>query len=629
MLSFAPNLSDLCEAGIAILMFLAWTVIGAAVGGHGRRRAFDPLIGWAVLCLPFVFLGTLTRLSFLWIDGICIAIFAASFAYCLWRRISIDVEGFGPYLALALPFLVLVSPTEAYGWDQLSHWLPNTNYIFTFQHFPGEGLAPSNSIHAGYPYGFAIAIYWVEMAARLVGISVKTVGVSASLNVLLFACAARMLVDTVRGIHVQVTGNEKLPLGRILFVDNTWLAAGLSLLLMTALSPTFLPTNSISASADNPTSIVLLAIAFAVVPGRKTDESQHALPLIQLALLLALNIFLKEDDAVPAIALLVGRAVWDARRSGEPLRLLRLFALASIPMLGVALLWHSYVYLHIPQGEMALRAPSAWRFDLLPRIAVGMAAVLLSKTGFVACLAITLIFAGRNLWNRADGEDVAGAFAVIAAAGFVGYNLFLAFAYISIFSTGEAERQAALWRYETHVGLVLECAVILLACKIMVPLRLALGRLALPIAVTMLAAPVIFAPVIRPDLDPQPRALRAVGNDVSQRIAGAKEIYVVDQSGSGAPCPMIVYEAKNPLKLAECVTKIVPCQACMIRKAAADGQFIWTNGWSPALAQATGLRLAANGSYLLKRNGGRWAVVAEGAKTPIRTRGIRAIWQAS
>jgi hypothetical protein len=198
MLSFLPAPSDLCAAGIAILLLLAWTVTGAAWGGRDRRPQFDPLVGWAVLCLPFVLLGTLTAVSFVWIDGLCGVIFAGSFAYCVWRGIRIDVRGWRSYLILALPFLVLVAPSETYGWDQLSHWLPNTNYIVTFQHFPREGLPAAASMHAGYPYGFALAIYWVEMAARLGGISVRTVGVAASLNVLLFAVAARMLVDNVR-----------------------------------------------------------------------------------------------------------------------------------------------------------------------------------------------------------------------------------------------------------------------------------------------------------------------------------------------------------------------------------------------------------------------------------------------
>jgi len=629
MLSFMPALSDLCEAGIAILLFLAWTVVGAAAGGRDRRREFDPLVGWAVLCLPFVLLGTLTSLSFYWIDGTCVAIVAGSCAYCSWSRIRIDIGGWGPYLALAFPFVVLVAPTDTYGWDQLSHWLPNTNYIFAFQHFPREGLPSSTSIHAGYPYGFALAIYWVEMAARLVGISVKTVGVAASLNVLLLAVAARMLVDRTREIPVGLSGDGNASLGRILFGENIWLAAGLSLLLMTALSPTFLPTNSISASADNPTSVMLLAIAFAVAPGGKTSDFARALPLIQLALLLALNVFLKEDDAAPAVALLAGRIVWDARSAGETARLLRAFLLASIPMLGVAALWHGYAYFHIPQGEMALRAPAAWRLDLLPRIAGGMTLLIISKIGFLVCVAVTLVFAFRRISNRSDTDDIPGSFSVIAATGFIGYNLFLAFAYVSIFTVAEAERQSALWRYETHLGLVLECAAVLLACTIMVRRRPVYGRLALPVAATMLAAPVIFAPVIRPDLDPQTRALRSIGNDVSPRIAGTREIYVVDQFGNGAPCPMIVYEAKTPVRLAGCVTKITPCQTCMIQKAAADGQFIWANGWSAALAQATGLSPTPNGSYLLKRNDGKWVIAARWRKTPTKTRGIHAIWQQS
>jgi hypothetical protein len=278
---------------------------------------------------------------------------------------------------------------------------------------------------------------------------------------------------------------------------------------------------------------------------------------------------------------------------------------------------------------MGMRSPAEWRVDLLPRIVGGMALVLVSKTGFLACLLVSLFFAGRSL--RAPARDTGGAdaFAVIASAGFVGYTLFLAFAYTSIFSAAEAERQAAFWRYETHLGLVVECAVILFVCRTMVRRRPFYERLALPVTGVMIVAPIVFAPVIRPDLDPQVRALQAMGQAVGPFIAGAKDIYVVDQSGNGAPCPMIVYEAKTPVNLAGCVTKISPCPACMIRTAATHGQFIWSNGWSPSLSQSTGLQQAGTASYLLKRTDGKWSVVAHWSKTPTKSRGIRAIWQTS
>jgi hypothetical protein len=628
MLQYLPTLSNLAQGGLTILLFLALAIVGAAVGGRDRREAFDPLIGWAVACLPYILLGTFTSLSFLWIDGVCLAIFAASLVHCARNRIPIDSRKWIPYVALTLPFLLLVTPTDLYGWDQLSHWLPNVNYIAAFQHFPREGLPQSTSAHAGYPYGFALAVYWIETAARLAGISTKTIGVSATVNVLLLAVAARMLVEKVCALQFTAAADAKKPLGRLFFGSSIWLAAGFSLLLMTALSPTFLPTNSISASADNATSVALLAIALAIVPSR-TNERMRTADLVQLALLLVLVVYLKEDDAVPAVALLAGRIIWDATAGRTPLLTLRNFAIASIPMLAVALLWHSYVYLHIPQGEMVLRPPAEWRFDLLPRIAGGMVLVLLSKIGFLICLLVTLFFAGRHLWSRKNSEDGAGAFAVIAAAGFVGYSLFLAFAYISIFSVAEAERQAALWRYETHLGLFLECAVVLLACGIMVQRRTVYRRLAIPVAATMLLAPIIFAPVIRPDLDPQYRAVRAIGADISPQLAGAKDIYVIDQSGNGAPCPMIVYESKTPVALAACVTKISPCPECMIQKAASDGEVIWTNGWPPALGKATNLNLPANGAYLLKRTAGHWAEIAHWPRTPTKIKGIRTIWQAS
>ncbi|MGD0192651.1 MAG: hypothetical protein ABSD74_18080 [Rhizomicrobium sp.] len=629
MLQYLPGTSGLAEAVFVLLLFAAQTLVGAAVGRKNRWPALDPLAGWAVLCLPFVLLGTLTALSFIWVDVICITIVAASLAYCLWRGVAIRLTDWWPYLLLSAPFLLIVTPTAPYGWDQLSHWLPNVNYIYTVQHFPREGLPPTTSAHAGYPYGFALPVYWVEMAARACGTLFKGVGISAALNVTLFAICARMLVDALRSTQSGKQNGEHVTLGSMLFDTNIWLSAGLALLLMTALSPTFLPTNSISASADNPTSVVLLAITLSILPCEDGSNDRGSASLAQLALLLTLNVLLKEDNAVPALSLLLGRILWDARTGSEPLRTLRKFVLASMPMLAVGILWHAYAFLHIAQGEMAVRTPSQWHIALLPHVLLGMGGVFISKIGFLALLLATLFIASRSLSRRRPHDDRIGAIAVIAFAGLVGYTVFLAFAYISIFSEAEAERQAAFWRYQTHLGLVLEGAVIFAVCSSVVRPRTVYARLALPVAAVMVLAPVVFAPVIRPDLDPQSAAVRMVGNGVSPLIAGAAAIYIVDQTGSGAPCPMIVYESKTPVRMAGCVTKVSPCPGCMIQEAVARGEFIWTNGWSQELSQATGLHLAASQSHLLRRINGRWVAIAVWPKTPIKTRGVRTIWQSA
>jgi hypothetical protein len=627
MTQFVPGLSDLLSAALAIALFVGFAVVGAAASGKDRRQELDPLTGWGILCLPFVVLGTLTELSFTWIDVICIAIIVLAVALSLRRKIAVDLADWLPYLLLSLPFLAFVAPTEPYGWDQLSHWLPNTNYIFGAQHFPHEAGPPIASAHAGYPYGFPLAIYWVEMASRVFGSPSKIVGVAATLNVLLFVVAARMLVERVRGLSYPDTGDARAPLGVVLFENGTWLAAAIALLLMTALSPTFLPTNSISASPDNATSVVLLAIALTILPRERTSERERTIQSVQLSLLLVLNVYLKEDNAVPALALLAGRVLWDARAGNPPWRTLRGFGLVSIPMLAVAFLWHSYAFLHIAQGEMSMRAPALWRADLLPRILLGMAGILLKKVGFLILLVATLFLGIRSLSRGARPDDQAGAAAVIAGAGFVGYTLFLAFAYISIFSDAEAERHAAFWRYETHLGLVLECAVILGACGMVVRQRLFYSRLAGPVSAVMLLAPIILAPVIRPDLDPQSKAVRAVGNDARSLIADARDIYVVDQAGSGAPCPMIVYEAKSPVRLAECVTKISPCPACMIRTASTQGEFMLTNGWSGELTRDVAMSLAPDKAHLLRRANGRWTAIADWPGIPTKAKGVRAIWQ--
>lgn len=625
MSMYMPGFPDVVEAMLSLFVFASWSIVGAAVRGRSGRSEFDPLVGWAVLCLPFVLAGTLTTLSFAWIDLVCVAIVAAAAFECYRRRIDLDLKGWLPYFVLALPFLVMVTPTQVYGWDAISHWLPNAQYIIANQHFPREGLPPANSMHPGYPYGFALAVCWVEQLSQAIHVQIGIVGIPATENVLLFAVAARMLAGRVRSIHPADPAAKQATLGTILFSENAWLAAGLSFLLVTALSPGFLPSNSLSANADNPTSIALLAVALALLPAGSSEAEENRVRFVQLPLILVLLAFLKEDNVVPVVAMLAGRVVWDVRTSQQPVSTLRNLVLAGVPMLAVAALWHTYAYLHIPSGEMSLRAPSQWNFALLPHAMLSMAGILVKKTGYFAMLVPVMYLAGRNLVR---GErSPANAISVIAAAGFVGYTLFLAFAYVSIFSEREAERAAAFWRYQSHLALVLEAALVLPLSGLVVRRRLLFGRLAGPLCAVMLAAPIVMAPVIRPDTDPLYRSLRSIGGELNALIGGAHEMAVVDQHGAGWPCPIFVYEAKTPLRLAECVTKISPCPACEIRKATAETDTIWTNGWSAELAAATRLSLPPNRAYLLKRSAGTWAAVATWPMAPDKTWGVRAIWQ--
>ena len=618
MTAYLPTLSDLAVAALSILLFAAMTVVGAALGGRRRCAALDPLVGWAVLCLPFAVFGTLTDISFIWLDVAAAVIVAAAVALCAWRGIAPGSRQWLPYVALSLTFLAIVSPTLAYGWDQLSHWLPNANYLLAWQHFPRDGLPPIRSTHAGYPYGFALAIYGIEMLARALHVTAQPIGAAATLNVLLLCVAARLLAKKIAEIYANPIPPmpDRAPLGRLLFGQSPWLAAGLALLAVTALSPSFLPANSLSASADNATAIVLLAVALAL--------SGAPLHGVQLAALLALNVFLKEDAAVPALALMIGRAAWDFRVRAKPAALATM-ALAALPMLALALLWHSFAFRHIPGGEMGVRAPAEWHPGLLPAVLLGMIETIVSKIGFSVCLIVTLVVAARALVGG-NPDNATGKFAAIAAAGFLGYNLFLAFAYISIFAPAEALRVAALWRYETHLGPILEAAALFYVLGLVVRQRPIYARLAAPVTALMLLAPIVLAPVIRPDLDPQTRALRAVAATVDARGAG-DTVYVIDQFGNGAPCPMLEYEARKPFKVAACVTRHDPCVDCAIRQAARDGNLIWSNGWTRALDETTGLSLPA-GAWLIARTGDRWRVLQQWPFVPTRMRGVRAIWSA-
>ncbi|MEE9544879.1 MAG: hypothetical protein V3V55_04685 [Rhodospirillales bacterium] len=106
----------------------------------------------------------------------------------LWRRYRRDaaVPAAGGVvwriLALALPLLFLVTAMKASQWDEFSQWLPNAQYIFRYDGFPGGGMPAISSAYSAYPYGLPLITY---LASKMAGAFIENGGALANLFLLL------------------------------------------------------------------------------------------------------------------------------------------------------------------------------------------------------------------------------------------------------------------------------------------------------------------------------------------------------------------------------------------------------------------------------------------------------------
>ena len=66
-------------------VWIAFTALGAACGGAGRIRAFDPLVGWAWLGVVFTSAGVLFSIPFS-LMSVLAGVLASGAGVWVWRR---------------------------------------------------------------------------------------------------------------------------------------------------------------------------------------------------------------------------------------------------------------------------------------------------------------------------------------------------------------------------------------------------------------------------------------------------------------------------------------------------------------------------------------------------------------
>jgi hypothetical protein len=230
------------------------------------------------------------------------------------------------------------------------------------------------------------------------------------------------------------------------------------------------------------------------------------------------------------------------------------------------------------------------------------------KAGYFLPMLALAGFAAYRWWTRRTDDRVA-AFAFLAGAAFLAYNLFLICAYFAIFSPYEAHVVASLWRYNTHIGLLEAASLALLA------VRLDWAAYVRPkVAPAMLCLGVVAFGAERPlerfDETPFVRASRAMGHDLAALVPAPRTLGLVDLHNEGAACVTIRfsfggYRVPGCMVRSQSGRRLLPPE---VRQA----DFIWANGWPVQAVQATGLVLSDGSAHLAERQAdGAWRDVRD------------------
>ena len=455
----APEAALVAGWGGACALLTLWGVAGAAP--LAPLAAAVMLLGIAGLALPRTALG------------------------------GADWRSMGRMLVVSLPLLAVMASARPSQPDTFLNLLPNAAYLWDHGVFPADDRVASHSLLPGAPYNMQLAGYIVSLLSRRLALNAMI-----GFNIVLQLAASLLLARLAAGREDEAASVPG------------WGAAALGLLLATLINPGFVPRYHFSAYSEASVTVTTgFAGWFAARALERLGAGRAAArDLVLLALCLAALVNIKQDSVALAgavVASSVALALLQPRAARS--RVAAALLLAAAPAALLYLVWRWYVLRHFAVGELKLLPVAQWQFALIPLILRSMAAEMVEKAYFF--LAVALAVAGLvGRWRR-FGLDRGTALAAIFAGVTLIYNGAIFFTYIAHFDGAIGASAHSYFRYNTHLGLLLMMALVLLARDLAAARGWALRgvwRRAAPAALiaVALASPLGFFGFLRFDLEP-------------------------------------------------------------------------------------------------------------------------------
>lgn len=540
-----PDTDQLLGFFAVLATLSGFAVIGGALGGKNRFAAADIFVGWGVASAAFTLGGVFGSIPFTSIAaGLSIALIPA-LGVC---RKNIAQGGSYPgdcgniwkVLLLALPVLMLVTAMKASQWDEFAHWLPNSQYIFRHDGFPGGQMPPIRSAHPAYPYGLPIITY---LASKLSSHFIENG--SAIANVALHIVLAPVYISMIsHGLRQSPTWSHR------------WGVAALGVLGVTVFSTTFVQKLIFTAYADATTSVVLAVVG---VLGWKildaltshVNAAQARSLAWQFAWSAIVLLSIKQSNLSLFGILLLGIAIVAMLdKQINAIKLFKLLPIMVIPGMIIYLSWRYHVGATMPGGEHVILPFAQWHLSEAWSILANMFGVATLKGAFfVMMLAISI----AAIINIGQGQSEFARLGLITMIVFICFNLFLWFVYISTFELSNSLNVISYWRFNTQLGL-LGCTTAAYGLAILWRKRVDVrtsgsfmfSRLLPGLAVVLVVAmPLLATKTLRFDIRPQKDHIRMAGQEMAHILPQNARLKVIDPNGNGLTTVITRYELTN------------------------------------------------------------------------------------
>lgn len=597
---FSPTLSQLGGLLSVLVVALGLTAIGGAIGGRDRFVPADILCGWAVAVLAFTLVGTLTPVPFTYV-ALALGAVAIACAVYIWRRDGRLVPLMAlKILVLTAPLFFLISALAPSQWDEYSHWLLASRYLVDFDGFPGPGMPQSVMDYPAYPYGSPIIYYLVS---RLAGGFVENTG--ALFHIVLLISMALAVIELIR---------KGAKLGK----QESWSLAALGFLAVTAFSTAFVQKVIFTAYADLPTSVGLAFVGimgwFIIDRLVENDTDKAKVLAWQFGLILAVFIDIKPANVTLVAFMIVGIGIAALREPGlKIVKFLKLLpALLSAAVI-TFVAWKVYTSLYLPHGSMTIRSFAHWGFDTLPQTLSTMVTIMTKKGAYFGMMWVLSLF---GLWSLFTYKGAFGRFAIIAGACFVGYNMFLVFSYLAIFSGYTSIHALSYWRYNMHLAhLGAACSAFGLAIfwrrNLAERMASQIPKIGFGLIVVLLILPLVFAPKLRFDLRAPKQFVKSVGTEMVTLLPKGARVFVMDPRSAGFYTKLMRYQLYGVATLTGDITAFSVKTPSVIgeRLVKSKSTHVWVHTQTDVVMEVLGADLPAHNAHLLEKQGTGWKLL--------------------
>jgi hypothetical protein len=496
------------------------------------------LAGFGLLAGTLTILAVTTRIPLSWLMA---GLVISSVIALLMRRQFPGGSSTWIALALVSPIFVSAAGHDPAMWDDFWNWLPSAAYEYRHNSLPWPDLAPSFSIFPGYPQAMPLMISAASFAC---GRFLEAAG--PAINALLLAGSSALFAEALAAAlvrHGRLQAGE-MPLvliagaGAITILFNPGLDGGVVL----------------SSYADCGTMVAVGALGLLGVEILARLSAPDAVDVEGLAWRFgftgAMLVNLKQANPVLLGLVTAGLIVVALRVPAiRTRRMLPQLARMLGPGIVLVALWRWYVVQQsLSNSEQAFRPLDAWNFSVLRQTFAGIGRQIADAPLFHSMMWLVTAAGVGCFFQLPRKASEARWLAVVCAAVWLGYNVFLVIIYLGVMSPSDAQIAADYWRYTPHVALLGLYPPVMVLAVARRPAWIKLRSAGPALAVVLLA---LCAMPLRGDLNNPPgrawqRFLRDAAADMRNLIPKGAKLLIVPYWSSSPFAVAVRYHLLQP-----------------------------------------------------------------------------------